>query len=187
LILQPVMLEWGNEHPWVSQCVPILFIRLKRRYGLSLPVLQQLVSTSSCNPCWNVLCARRNKPRRRRDFPWHRRRRSYWRSVEEWSLCFAYREVKNLILSYYTHTRLTALCPGLPRWAGTRQVKPICVLLEQEIVSGSGISWAICKSAPRSRQITTPAPHYSVFYRPDALPAAQPTTSKHWRNLILSY
>jgi len=34
-----------------------------------------------------------------------------------------------------------------------------------------------CKSAPCSRQITTPAPHHSVFYRPDALPAAQPTTS----------
>jgi len=30
-------------------------------------------------------------------------------------------------------------------------------------VSGSGISWAMCKSAPRSRQITTPAPHHSVF------------------------
>jgi len=27
----------------------------------------------------------------------------------------------------------------------------------------SGISWAICKSAPCSRQITTPAPHHSVF------------------------
>ena len=26
-----------------------------------------------------------------------------------------------------------------------------------------------------------PAPHYSVFYRPDALSAAQPTASKHWR------
>ena len=25
------------------------------------------------------------------------------------------------------------------------------------------ISWAICKSAPCSRQITTPAPHHSVF------------------------
>ena len=37
----------------------------------------------------------------------------------------------------------------------------------------------ICKSAPRSRQITTPAPHHSVFYRPDALPATQPTASKH--------
>ena len=48
-------------------------------------------------------------------------------------------------------------------------------------MSGSGISWAICKSAPRSRQITTPAPHHSVFYRPDALPATQPTVSKHWR------
>ena len=35
--------------------------------------------------------------------------------------------------------------------------------MKQETVSGSGISWAICKSAPRSRQITTPAPHYSVF------------------------
>jgi len=23
----------------------------------------------------------------------------------------------------HTHTRLTALCPGLPRWAGTRKVK----------------------------------------------------------------
>ena len=30
-------------------------------------------------------------------------------------------------------------------------------------MSGSGISWDICKSAPHSRQITTPAPHYSVF------------------------
>jgi len=46
-------------------------------------------------------------------------------------------------------------------------------------VSGSGIRWAICKSAHRSRQITMPATHHSVFYRRDALPAAQPTVSKH--------
>jgi len=57
--------------------------------------------------------------------------------------------------------------------------KPICILLKQETRNGSGICWAICKSAPRSRQITMPAPHHSVFYRPDALPAAQPTASKH--------
>jgi len=38
---------------------------------------------------------------------------------------------------------------------------------------------AICKSAPRSSQISTPATHHSVFYRPDALPAAKPTASKH--------
>ena len=53
----------------------------------------------------------------------------------------------------------------------------------RDSVSGSGISWAICKSAPRSRQITTPAPHHSVFYRPDAFPAAQPTVSKHLRQI----
>jgi len=80
-----------------------------------------------------------------------------------------------------THTRLTALCPGLPRWAGTRKVKPIWILLKQETVSSSDISRATCKSAHRSRQITTPAPYHSVFYRPDALPAAQPTVSKHWK------
>jgi len=28
----------------------------------------------------------------------------------------------------------------------------------------SGISWAIGNSAPRSRQITTPAPHFSSFF-----------------------
>ena len=48
-------------------------------------------------------------------------------------------------------------------------------------MSSSGISWAICKSSPSSRQITMPPPHHSVFYRLDALPAAQPTVSKHWR------
>jgi len=64
---------------------------------------------------------------------------------------------------YETHTRLTALFPGLPGWAGTRKIKPIWILLKQETVSGSGISWAICKSAPRSRQITMQAPHH-YFY-----------------------
>ena len=80
-----------------------------------------------------------------------------------------------------THTPvLTALFPELPGLAGTRKVKPIWILLKQETVSGRGISWAICKSAPRSRQITTPAPHHSVFYKPGALPTALPTASKHW-------
>jgi len=71
----------------------------------------------------------------------------------------------------HTHTRLTALFPGLPMLAGTREVKPIWILLKQEIVSD--------KSAPRYRQITMPALHRSVFYRPDALPATQPTMPKH--------
>jgi len=62
-----------------------------------------------------------------------------------------------------THTHLTAPFLGLPASACTRKVEPIWILLEQETVSGSSISWAICKSAPSSRQITTPAPHHSLY------------------------
>ena len=92
--------------------------------------------------------------------------------VEYWSLviyalvfglCIGQRSLPSHQSINYTYTRLTALCPGPPGRAGTRKVKPIWILLEQEIVSGSGISWTICKSAARSRQITTPAPHHSVF------------------------
>ena len=74
-----------------------------------------------------------------------------------------------------THTRLMALCPGLPRWAGTRKVKPIWILLKQETVSGSGIIWAICKSAHRSRQITMPAPPLSFLQA--GCPSCHPTNS----------
>jgi len=42
----------------------------------------------------------------------------------------------------------------------TRKVKPIWIYC---IVSGSGISCAICKSAPWPCHITTPASHHSVF------------------------
>ena len=96
-------------------------------------------------------------------------------------LCYCGTVLFPVLTAYciHTHTRLTALFLGLHGWAGTRKAKPNWILLKQETVSGSGISWAICKSAPRSRQITTPVPYHSVFYRPDALPAAQPTASKH--------
>ena len=75
-----------------------------------------------------------------------------------------------------------ALCPGLPGWASTRKVKPMWIILKQETASVSDINWAVCKAAPRSREITMPTPHHSVFYRLDALPAAQPTASMHWRH-----
>jgi len=58
----------------------------------------------------------------------------------------------------------TALCPGLPGWAGTIKVKPVWILLKQETVSGSGISCSVCKSAPCCTQITMPAPHHSVLF-----------------------
>jgi len=100
-----------------------------------------------------------------------------------------YKETSNifdLILGLYqiypataehTHMRSKALIPELHGWAGTRKVKPIWILLKQETVSGSGISWAICKSALCSRRITMPAPHHSVFYRPDARHSCHPSNS----------
>jgi len=68
---------------------------------------------------------------------------------------------------------------GTTRVSRCQKDKTSLDLLEQEIVSGGGVSWALCKSAPHPRQMTTPASHRSVFYRPDALPAARPTASKH--------
>ena len=43
-------------------------------------------------------------------------------------------------------------------------------------MSGSGISWAICKSASRSRQITTPAPHHWIFLQAGC-PSCRPANS----------
>jgi len=60
----------------------------------------------------------------------------------------------------------------------TIKVKPVWSLLMQETVSSSIISWAISKSAPSNRQITTPASHHSVSYRLDALPAAHSNSVK---------
>ena len=45
-------------------------------------------------------------------------------------------------------------------------------------MSGSGISWSICKSAPRPKHKTMPESHHSVFYRPDALTASLPANQQ---------
>ena len=90
-----------------------------------------------------------------------------------------------LLLENKTHP-FNGPLSGTTRVSQHQKGKPIWILLKQETVSGSGISWAICKPAPRSRQLTTPAPHHSVFYRPDALPTAQPTASKHLLTYLLT-
>ena len=64
--------------------------------------------------------------------------------------------------------------------------KPIWILLKQETVSGSGICWAICKSAPCSRQITTPALHHSVFLQARCS-SCRPTNSVKALKAVLAY
>jgi len=113
---------------------------------------------------------------------WHATTTTHWRQSRTSTLRHQH---KDNIVNTHTH-------PFNGPFSGTTQVsryqkgKTFWILLKQETVSGSGISWATCKSAPRSRQITTSAPHHSIFYRPDALPATQPTASKHWRHYIVN-
>jgi len=78
----------------------------------------------------------------------------------------------------HSHTHLTALSPWLPRWASTRKVKPIWILLKQETVSDSGISWVICTLLQTDNHGSTPTLN---FYRPYVLADAQPTASMHRR------
>jgi len=73
----------------------------------------------------------------------------------------------------HTHKRSTALCPGLPGWAGTRKVKPIWTLPKQETVSGSGISWAVCKSLQRDSHASTPP----LSFLQAEFPSCRPTNS----------
>jgi len=45
---------------------------------------------------------------------------SFWQAVKVYFyIAFTHKKTA------HTHTRLMALFPGLPRWAGTRKVKPI--------------------------------------------------------------
>jgi len=60
-------------------------------------------------------------------------------------------------------------------------------LLEQETVSGSGISLAICKSAPHPRQIIMPAffTGRMPFLQPNQ-PHQSAWRQRHWRRLSFS-
>jgi len=74
--------------------------------------------------------------------------------------------VNNTNVCALTHTRthpFNGPFSGTTRVSRYQKGKPIWILLKQELVSGSGISWTVCKSAPCTTQITTPAPHHSVF------------------------
>ena len=81
----------------------------------------------------------------------------------------------------HANTCLAAPFLGLAGWASTRKVKPVWILLKQETVCGCGISWVICKSAPRSRQITMPAPPPLSF-----LQAGCPSCRPAWRHKFVS-
>ena len=75
----------------------------------------------------------------------------------------------------YTHTCLPAVFPGLPRWSGTRKVNKSGFYWSKRM-SGSGIRWAICKSAPRSRE--KPCQHPTTQFFTDRMPFLPPNQQR---------
>jgi len=89
------------------------------------------------------------------------------------------------LLSYYiTHTH-----PFNGPFSGTTQVswyQKGKTNLDFTVARDSEWQWhqlGHMEVAPRSRQITMPAPNHAVFYRLDAFHDAQPTASKHCRHI----
>jgi len=79
-----------------------------------------------------------------------------------------------------------AFSRGQPGISQHQKSKPFWILLQQEM------RWQwhqldhmqiICISLPTDR----PLPYHSSFYRPHALPAAQPTASNHWKKITKNY
>ena len=86
---------------------------------------------------------------------------------------------RNNCSSWTTNTHpFNGLLSGTTRWVSRHQKGKTNLdfteARDSGTVSGSGISWAICMSSPRSRQITTPAPHHSVFLQAGC-PSCRPT------------
>jgi len=53
-----------------------------------------------------------------------------------------------------------------------------------EVVVTTGAYYKTCKTPVKS---SPPTNQHPVFYRPNALPVAQPTVSQHWRKNTLIY
>ena len=69
--------------------------------------------------------------------------------------------------NYYYYTRLTASFPGtawVSRYQKGKTSLDLTEVRDDGVLGCGGTSWTMCKqSAPRSRQITTPTPHRSIF------------------------
>ena len=80
-------------------------------------------------------------------------------------------------------TVLWPILPGPPRWASARR-ELLDFVAQEKINRGRHTDHPAWHHSIRTNQF--PPPSSPVFYRLDALPAAQPTVSKHWRQLVHS-
>jgi len=78
------------------------------------------------------------------------------------------------------HNRFTTLFPRPSGWAGAGR-ELLNFVVQGEINRGRYTDHPAGHHSIRTNQCPPPQSH--IFYGPDALPAAQPTVSKHWRLL----
>ena len=120
-------------------------------------------TTSTSNDRWQNNCLLA---------PWHALPNTI--HSEDWTSYFLHQQ--------HTHTRLTAIFPGLP---GVSRYQKGKTNLDFTEARDSEWQWhqlghmQICISLQTDNHASTPP---LSFYRPDALPATQPTASKHWRH-----
>jgi len=88
------------------------------------------------------------------------------------------------VLTYHHHNRFTALFPGPLGWAGARR-ELLDFMVHEEINRGRHTDHPAGRHSIRTNQCPPP-PSPAYFYGQDALPAAQPTVSKHWRHNLIN-
>jgi len=85
---------------------------------------------------------------------------------------------------HHHHIHFTALLSGSPGWAGARR-ELLDFMVKGKFNRGKHTDHPAGRHSIWTNQYPPPpSPH--IFYRPDALPATQPTASKHWRQLVHS-
>ena len=85
----------------------------------------------------------------------------------------------NILTTTPNNNCFMALFPEPPGWAGARR-EVLDFMVQGKINRGRHTDHPAGRHSIRTNRTNQcPPPH--IFYRPDALPAAQPTVSKHWR------
>ena len=86
---------------------------------------------------------------------------------------------QNYDTTTHHHNRFIALYPGPPGWAGASR-ELLDFMVQGKINTGRYIDRRAACHSIHTKQCPHP-PSPPIFYRPDALPADQPTVSKHRR------
>jgi len=169
-------MQTGNNHKTATNKNNVAKILQLRTYT-QLPLYQTLQNTASEE---NENCKSHNS-------------KKICENCDKWSGKINYSKMLNELQNHNHHavvhksTTITTILwpffPGPPGWVGARR-ELMDFMVQGEINRGRHTDHPAGRHSIRTNQCPPPlSPH--IFYRPDALPAAQPTVSKHWSQLAL--